>query len=511
MAKTPSLKLFRLIKSLSPTERRYFKLKVNPTGDRSNKYASLFDEIYLQEEFDDEALQQIVYPNEKIESRKFSELKAYLYDSILNALQSYDEKSSVEYRLKGYLLDIKVLFKRTLYPECENQIAKAKKMATDFEEFTSLLELLRWEKELAYARTDIQFLDTELNRIRAEEKEALRQLEIQTVLRNLFLQLLVELRKDVSRNEEQLKRLKSLSDHPYINVEPLNIGFWARVYRLRFISLYYFSISDLDNFYNSSKKLVETFEDKPDFLKEDVSEYISAINNHVISCGNLNKLDEVRENLEKLKQVKPITGDDQLKIHRQYYMNMFRLCIETGDFKKGLNELKNHQKEVDKFEKAAFEKGNFYFQYFTIYFANEEYEQALDYLNQWLNMSKNVERQDLQALARVINLIIHFEMKNYVLLHSLVRSAKRYLTKEKRIYKFEKHIMDFLGGIDEVTGRRERKEGFEKLKNQLQALRTEPIESNMMKYFDFKSWVESKLIGKSFSEVVANNFQKRSN
>ncbi|MEZ4983046.1 MAG: hypothetical protein R2769_15970 [Saprospiraceae bacterium] len=271
MAKTPSLKLFRLIKSLSPTERRYFKLKVNPTGDRSNKYTTLFDEIYQQEEFDDEALQQIVYPNEKIESRKFSELKAYLYDSILNSLQSYDEKSSIEYRLKGYLLDIKVLFKRTLYPECENQIAKAKKMATDFEEFTSLLELLRWEKELAYARTDIQFLDTELGRIREEEKEALRQLEIQTELRNLFLRLLVELRKDVSRSKEQLKRLKVLSDHAYLNKEPKNIGFWARVYRLRFISLYYFSISDLENFYNSSKKLVETFEDKPDFLKEDVA------------------------------------------------------------------------------------------------------------------------------------------------------------------------------------------------------------------------------------------------
>lgn len=71
--------------------------------------------------------------------------------------------------------------------------------------------------------------------------------------------------------------------------------------------------------------------------------------------------------------------------------------------------------------------------------------------------------------------------------------------------------MDFLGGIDEVTGRRERKEGFEKLKNQLQALRAEPVESNMMRYFDFISWVESKLIGKSFSEVVADNFQKRSN
>ena len=509
MAKTPSLKLFRLIKSLSPTERRYFKVSVNPTGDKSNKYALLFDAIYEQEEYDDEALQEIVYPGEHIESRKFSELKAYLYDTILNALQSYDEKTSIEYRLKKYLLDVKVLFKRSLYPECAIRIQKAKKFCTEYEEFGHLIELLRWEKELAYARTDIDFLDGHLEEISAQEQLALHQLDLQTTYRNLFLQLLVELRKDVSRSKEQKERLKKLYEHRYITEAPENMGFWARIYYLRFLSLYQFSISDLNRFYDSSKELVHTFESKPEFLKEDVSEYISAINNHVISCGNLEKLDEVKYNLEKLKGIRPITGDDQLKIHRQYYMNIFRLCIETGDFERGLQELESHQKEIQKFEKAAFEKGNFYFQYFTIYFANGAFDLALEYLNQWLNMSKNVERQDLQALSRVLNLIIHFEMKNYVLLQSLIRSTKRYLTKEKRIYQFESYIMDFLNQIDEITGKKKQKQLLEKLRGKLSGLENEKREATMMRYFNFQAWVDSKIEQVSFSEAVQTDFRNR--
>jgi len=102
MPKTPSNKLFNLVNSLTGSEKRYFKLFVNKnqTG-KHNKYILLFDAIDAQEIYDDEALRKIVYSNQPIQSRKFSELKNYLYELILKSLQGYDEKTSVEYKLKG--------------------------------------------------------------------------------------------------------------------------------------------------------------------------------------------------------------------------------------------------------------------------------------------------------------------------------------------------------------------------------------------------------------------------
>ena len=56
MPKTPSIKLFHLIKSLTGSEKRYFKLFVKDTGGKTSKYIQLFEAIEKQETFDDEAL-----------------------------------------------------------------------------------------------------------------------------------------------------------------------------------------------------------------------------------------------------------------------------------------------------------------------------------------------------------------------------------------------------------------------------------------------------------------------
>ncbi|MCB0546836.1 MAG: hypothetical protein KDD19_04560, partial [Phaeodactylibacter sp.] len=76
MPKTPSSKLFNLVKSLSGPEKRYFKIFVNGQGGKDNKYLHLFDAIDTQEEFDEDALVAGVYGGEPIQSRKYSELKA---------------------------------------------------------------------------------------------------------------------------------------------------------------------------------------------------------------------------------------------------------------------------------------------------------------------------------------------------------------------------------------------------------------------------------------------------
>ena len=51
MPKTASPKLFQLIKAMTGSEKRYFKLYI---GDKKKKYIQLFDAIEAQEQFDDE-------------------------------------------------------------------------------------------------------------------------------------------------------------------------------------------------------------------------------------------------------------------------------------------------------------------------------------------------------------------------------------------------------------------------------------------------------------------------
>ena len=116
-----------MVKSLSSAERRYFKLFINSKDAASNKYVRLFDAISANDQFDDEVLMRAVYGSEKVETRKYSELKAYLYELVIKSLQAYDDTSSVDYRLKNQLLGVRTLYKRSHFEDCKAILAKVKK------------------------------------------------------------------------------------------------------------------------------------------------------------------------------------------------------------------------------------------------------------------------------------------------------------------------------------------------------------------------------------------------
>ena len=509
MPKTPSDRLYRLIHSLSGSEKRYFKLFAREGGGGDNKYLRLFEAIEQQAEFDEEALKQRIYGPDPIESRKYSELKNYLFEWILKSLQAYDEKTSADYRLKSTLLGVRALFRRSRYEDALYWLEKARRLARQYEHFTSLVEVVNWEKQIAYARTDIAFLDAELTRMEREEREYLRQLENLATYRSIFLQLLTSLRKDASlRREEQARFIEGLLDHPQLQHIDQAISHQARVYFYRILSVASYARKDYPRFYELNRELIQLMEGRPDLLREDVSEYISALSNMALSCGYMRRIDELREVLKKFRKVRPNTPDDELKIHRQYYMNQFGLCIAQGDFEEGLKALKEHQEEVQRFSEALFRKNTFYYQYFYIYFGVGNYEQALAYLNEWLALSGNIERKDLQSLARILNLIIHFEMGNTLLLESLIRSTQRFLKKEEHMYEYERAMLHFIKTSIRAIDKREEKKAFQLLQKQLESLHALPSERPMLDLFDIQAWVESKIRQIPFAEVVRIRYRE---
>jgi len=501
MSKTPSIKLFNLIKALSGSEKRYFKIFVAKQSDKDNKYIRLFEAIDTQDSFDDDALKEVIYGHTKIESRKYSALKAYLYELILKALQGYDENSSVDFKLKGMLQNIRVLFKRSFFDDAKEMVYKTKKLATRYESFSTLLELLSWEKRIAYTETNISFLDRELDRINTEEIACLDELKQISEYRSIFFKVLISLRKDASRDEAQKAKLQAHLDNPlYSQVSPSSHH--AKILRLRGLALLNYAVSDYQSFHANSKQLVALFEEKPFLLKEDQSEYISSINNYAMSCGFLWKHAEMRDCLDKLFHIRPNNIDDRAKILRQYFMNKLRLCINSGEFEEGLNELKRLDLERQKIDDSIFRKSTFYLQYFSIYFGTEDYEQALLYLNEWLNLPGSVERKDLQSLSRILNLIIHYEMKNEFLLDSLIRSTYRFLKRKGDLQAFERLIYDFVKQANHQNDKKELQLSIENIKNEFERLAAIPSIKVTLDMFDFRAWLESKTSKSTFAQVV---------
>jgi len=510
MPKTPSTKLFNLIKSLSGSEKRYFKVFVsNRHSDKGSKYTRLFDAIEGQKELDEEALKKLIYADGPIESRKYSELKSYLYDLILKSLHGYDEKTSIDFRLKSLLQNVRVLYKRSHYPECVEMLDKVKKLAYRYESFISVVEVLSWEKQVAYAQENIEFLDSQLGRIDKEEQDCLEQLRNISTYRNILYQLIISRRKDaVLRSELKVEKLNTIMRNPVLkNIEQAK-SHRAKILYYRIYSNYNYSILAYKDFYQYSLQLVELMESRKDLLKEDVSGYIFAMTNLMLACGLLGKHSELENYLDFFKSIKVQTIDDELRVFKLYNSLKFRLCIVSGEFEEGLTALKKHLKDAKKYDPQSFERGTFYFQYFYIYFGIEDYEKALEALNQWLNLPRSVEREDLQSLARILNLIIHYEMDNSILLEYLIRSTYRFLKKRNRVFEFEKQILNFIQKAIKIQNKKELKKAFQNLKEDFEKLSEIPSEKVMLQYFDIISWVDSKILDQPFSEILKARFHE---
>jgi len=500
MSKTPSNKLFKLIKSLSGAERRYFKVIANKKGDASSKYLVLFYAILDQAEFDEESLKHQVYDGENVQSRKFSELKGYLFNVVLKALQSYDEKSSISNKIANLMHNVDALFKRGHMQLCKDELRKAKNLSLLYEEFTTLYEILKWEKFIAHAMIDVDFLQEELNRIADEESLYLEQLNLLSKYRNIFLELYIKIKSKTGLDE-----ISHIVESDLMLKENFN-SHRTRVLYYRAKAFIAYIQKDTDGFQNYSMILLEVMESQPHFLKEEVSEYISALHNYCVSCTNNKDYEKLYEANEKIKTIDPLNVDDKIKIYRQYTQNFFVYCIRTGDFARAQSILPAHFTKIASFKTNIFDHHQFYFHYSYIYFGCEDYDTSLYHLNSWLDLPTTIDNPNLQMLARVFNLILHYELGNNMLLASLIKSTYRFLKKEKQMQEIEMAFITFIKAVIKTQGKRARKACFLKFKQKLQMLTGTNHAS--ISAFDLMAWVDSKLLNVSFAEVVKNNLDR---
>ena len=178
--------LFDLIKSLTKTEKRHFRLFVNRSGNTEEvKFIKLFDAMESMKQYDDLAILKKVPSIKKIQ---FSNQKAHLYKQILSSLRHYHIGQNVDIQLRESLDHAKVLYNKGFYKQALKLLDRAKGVAKDTRHFTISLEIMEFEKliESQYITRSIK------NRAEALTEEVMETTEIITSshrLSNLSLNL----------------------------------------------------------------------------------------------------------------------------------------------------------------------------------------------------------------------------------------------------------------------------------------------------------------------------------
>ena len=170
MTKSGSEHLFLLIKSLSQSEKRFFKLWAQlHASERNNKYTRLFDAIQKQDVYDEKKL--FIDNKDVAYGKQFPVLKNYLYNQILWCMDQY-HKSKYE-EVRSLLHKVEFLCEKGLYEQCDKMLRKAKQKAEQNNMLHYSLELFRpWEKILVLQSNDME----RMKKFLAEEKKISEQL-----------------------------------------------------------------------------------------------------------------------------------------------------------------------------------------------------------------------------------------------------------------------------------------------------------------------------------------------
>ena len=481
--------LFALIKSLSKAEKRYFRLFVNSQGSGKN-YLLLFDAIEQQEEYDEKALKEQFKGQAFI--RQLHVTKIYLNKLILKSLRNFYSAHSRESELKDLLRDIEILFQKELYDQCFYVIQKAEKLSREYEKLPMLLEALAWQRKLLLTRNPIEKVRKEVNQILEEERIALEKLSAISQYWGLSANLF-------GQNREDPYNLKYLAEHELIKNRDRANTLQAKVL-LHHIDFARFTMSnDLPAAQATITELIGLMEEHPERIKEDPTAYLTALNNQLGILMFQKRMEDIPATIAKIKSVPQrfnLRYESQVTIKK--LLRTFNIELEiyrdAGDTEKGVALIDEILAFLEKHRHSVPENYviSFYYQFAYIYFLDENYSKSLHWLNRILGENWDKVRQDIQSYARFLNLVIHFELENIMVLKYAVDSTRRFLKKKRKLEDFEQILLRFFSKIS-LAGEGDYPYLFLELEKQLFTPGKEKMGAGALDYLDFKTWIDGKI------------------
>jgi len=505
MSNKKSNNLYELIRSLNKTEKRYFKLySSRHTIGEQNNYISLFDFIEKMESYNEDKIFS-AFKGESFLNR-FSITKGRLYTHILKSLDLYYSTNSIDSQIYRTIHSSDILFNKGLYNQAEKMLLSAEKLTIKHGKNILLLEIKNKQKKLIEKEMYSDVKQNQLQTLFKEETLIIKEIEKYQQLWNTKSLLFHGINKTGNiRSVEEVKSLKKIV-YKIESIEVTESSSKIQYLYHHIYSAYYFSINDLELSYKhiiNSKSIVENnahlFDDSP-------NTHFSIITNLIYIATKLKKYEEGIKFLSELKSIPEsknytATTDLDIKYFSSIYSLELFLKIEQLDFE-GAEELipaieigyQKYGNQINNVRKAYID-----FKVAIVYLSLEKYEEALNWITKILNSEGIDKKQDIYCFAQIINLILHFEMKNMRFLPYALNSTKRYIKGRNRMFKFEELFLKAITKISKSDiNQFDLEDILIPIEKELFALKNDHFEQIVFDYFDFATWVKSKIEGKSF-------------
>lgn len=502
-----SKELFQLIKSLSQSEKGYFKRHVGKRIDTKKSIAiKIFDALALQKEFDNKALLK------KLQLKNKAHLPMYkrmLQNMIIRVLSLYHSDITPQAQIRHLLDSFEILFNKEQYSLCRKTIIKAKYLANKYEAFMYLTEILQYEIkiETVFGRNNSALIlnaHKEQELILGKQKNVLEYSKLKEELYSFAK------KNQVARTPDERMIIKKIMENTLLQSEEKAMSQYAKV-------IYFFCNGASAFIEGNDKKAnyyivkqLELLNNNPQLIELNPTGYIGALTNFVLTTFQVGKYEEVEVQVKKASDIINLLPEKLKHNLDSPILNLqnilLKMYIDTGQFEKGNVIATNIEQSMNTEDKAridALQSIPILFNIAYLNFGLLNYKKALLYTNLLLNKKNNEIRIDIQLFARILNIIIYFEMNEQDVIPYLTKSLYRQLIQKKKLYKAEGLIVNWIRiKLPKIKNNNDLIKSFVELKEKMEQLVSDPLEARALEYFDFISWLKSKIEKRPFADCV---------
>lgn len=498
--------LFKLIKSLTKSEKRTFRLfaeRIKSSGELL--YMKLFDLMDKQKKLDEASLRTKLGNLSPI---KYSNAKRHLYEQILTSLRMLNKSKRSNIQIREYIDFVYILYGKGFQLQALKVLQKAKKLAIDHHHDFNLITILELEK-LIHSRHITRSETRPIQALTEESSEKIDTLNNRVKLSNLKMLLhRFYIINGHVKNEKEAKEIHQFFTEKLPPIKHETLGQMEKVLLYQSHVWYYYILNDFENCYEYALKWVQIFQEYDELQTRDINLYLRGYH-YLLTCSyNLKKhklFATYHGELESFRKTNYLRFNRNTQVLSFLYTHSGRLNLHflNGNFKEGVKSIKTTLARLDRY-KDSLDKHKvmiFYYKIAWMYLGNGEPDKAIKYLNYIFDMTNVSLRTDIQAYARLMFLMVHYDLENYNLLPSLIRNYQSFFTKKNLDNKVQSCFLQFFKEIIKAPIL-DRKKIKKKFLTKLEALETNQYEQRAFLYLDSIAWLDAKIEKCSIGEVI---------
>jgi len=498
--------LFRLIKSLTKSEKRTFRLFAERIKSSEELlYMQLFDIMDKQKKMDEVALRSKLG---NLPPVKYSNAKRHLYEQILTSLRMLNKSKRSNIQVREYIDFAHILYGKGFHLQALKVLQKAKKLSKEHHHDFNLITIIELEK-LIHSRHITRSDSRPIKALTKEASEKIDTLGNRVRLSNLKMLLhRFYIENGHVKNEVEANEISQFFVEQVPALDNTKLGQMESVLLYQSHVWYYYILNDFENCYEYALKWVQIFREYDELKTRDMNLFLRGYH-YLLTCSyNLKKQNTYalyHTELETFRKKNYLRFNRNTQILSFLYTHSGRLNLHilNGSFDEGVKSIKKTLARLDRY-KDALDKHKvmiFYYKFAWMHLGNNEPDKAIKYLNYILDMTTVSLRSDIQAYARLMFLMVHFELENYKFLPSLIRSYQLFFTKKNLDNKVQTCFLQFFKVIIK-TPIYEQKAVMKNFLAKLQTLESNRYEQRAFLYLDCISWLRAKIERRPVGAVI---------